>query len=67
MVNTTSQINVRENRMDNKTQTWTIQRYWQHWTHKKHDKDKQNTTQNTIKMSNMNPPKTQVNQGAREV
>jgi len=22
---------------------WTIQKHWQHWAHKKHDEDKQNT------------------------
>ena len=31
----TGQINVRENRLDN--QEWTIQRYWQRWSHNTQD------------------------------
>jgi hypothetical protein len=32
----TGQINVRENKRGE--QKWSIQRYWQHWTHKTQDK-----------------------------
>ena len=37
----TKQINVRENRRGN--QELTIQRHWQHYAHKTHHEDKQNT------------------------
>jgi hypothetical protein len=37
------QINVRENQRS--YQEWTIQRNWQHWTHKTQDEDKQNKKQ----------------------
>jgi hypothetical protein len=36
----TQQIIISENRRSN--QEWTIQRKWQHWVHKKQDKDKHN-------------------------
>jgi hypothetical protein len=36
------QINVSENQRGNKE--WTIQRHWQHWTHKTQPLDKKNTT-----------------------
>jgi len=37
------QINVRENRRGN--QECTIQRYWEHWSHKSQNDDKEKTTQ----------------------
>ena len=45
------QQTLEKNRRGN--QEWTIQRHWQHWAHKTNNEDKQNTTQKTKMMSNM--------------
>jgi hypothetical protein len=63
------EIHVRENRRGNQERT--IQRKWQHLTHKKTNKTKHttqhNTTQKAKKMNNIHPTKKpRVNIGARE-